>query len=247
MNHKILFFLLGLSVFSGSFAQKKMNVLFVGNSLTYFNNLPELVKQVAACDSVEMVYQSLSFPNYALFDHWNDGKVISEINSRKYDYVVVQQGPSSQQEGRMYLLNYGIKLDSLCDKNRAKMAVYMVWPARARLSDFEGVHESYKMLADTTSSIFCPAGKAWQKLWENQPGFKLYSEDDFHPSYHGSLLSAMVIYGSLTRRNSLGFLMYDNLKAGNLSLTEFNQMVNAAQKTLRENNSSKKKGKNKSS
>src|SRR5688572_18260251 len=174
-------------------SQKKINVLFLGNSLTYFNNLPELMKQIAASDSVEMSYRSICFPNYALIDHWNDGNAQKEIQSGKYNFVIVQQGPSSQQEGRTYLVEWGLKFDSLCDKHRAKLVSYMVWPSKERSGDFGGVHDSYKLLADSAKAIFSPAGKAWQLVWEENPEFKLYSEDNFHPNYRGSLLAAMVI------------------------------------------------------
>lgn len=123
-----------------SWGQEKINVLFLGNSLTYYNNLPELVKQLAEGDGVKMTYQSIALPNYALVDHWSDGKAQREIQSGKFNYVIIQQGPSSQQEGRTYLLEYGLKFDSLCDKHNAKLAVYMVWPAKARAGDFDGVY-----------------------------------------------------------------------------------------------------------
>ena len=36
----------------------------------------------------------------AIMDHWNDGEVQKEIIRNQYDFVIVQQGPSSQQNGR---------------------------------------------------------------------------------------------------------------------------------------------------
>ena len=240
-NFLLIYFLLTAS---SSFGQKKMNVLFVGNSLTYFNNLPEIVKRVAACDSVDFNYKMIALPDYAIIDHWNDGVIIKEVNSKKYDFVVVQQGPSSQQEGREYLLRYGLKLDSLCDKNKTKLASYMVWPAKARSFDFQGVYASYKLLADSTKGIFCPAGAAWLKLWETNPDFRLYGNDEFHPSYNGSLLAALVIYGSLTKKNSLRFASYDNLNQTDLSRTDFNALLKSAQVVLKETNSKKKAEKN---
>lgn len=212
--------------------QKKINVLFLGNSLTYYNNLPELVKLVAACDSVEMTYRSISFPNYALIDHWNDGNAQKEIMAGAYNFVVVQQGPSSQTEGRTYLLDYGLKFDALCDQHNARLVSYMVWPAKIRSGDFPGVFESYKLLADTTKGIFCPAGNAWLKVWENYPEFKLYGPDDFHPDYRGSLLAALVLYGSMMQRNDLSFVDYNKLESVDLIKSDFKILIRAAQRTL---------------
>jgi hypothetical protein len=213
-------------------SQKKINVLFLGNSLTYTNNLPELMKLVASCDSVEMTYRSICFPNYALIDHWNDGNAQKEIQSGKYNFVIVQQGPSSQSEGRVYLLDYGLKFDSLCDRHKSKLVSYMVWPAKARSIDFQGVFESYKLLADSTKGIFAPAGNAWLKVWEGNPEFKLYGEDNFHPHYNGSLLAAMVIYGSIMKGNSFTFISHSKIQNLGIAVPDFYILKRATQSSL---------------
>lgn len=217
-----------------TWSQEKIDVLFLGNSLTYYNNLPEVVKQLAASDGVRMTYQSIALPNYALVDHWNDGKAQREIQSGKFDYVIVQQGPSSQQEGRTYLLEYGLKFDSLCDKNNAKLAVYMVWPAKARAFDFDGVYESYLHLATSANALFCPAGEAWRQVWKNNPEFSLYGPDNFHPDYKGSVLAALVLYGSIMKKNSFEFVKLSQFDADNLSKSELNILKRAAERTLAE-------------
>lgn len=214
--------------------QKKINVLFLGNSLTYSNNVPELVKLIASCDSVELSYRSICFPNYALVDHWNDGNAQKEIESGVYNFVIVQQGPSSQTEGRAYLLDYGLKFDTLCDKQHTKLVSYMVWPAKSRLTDFSGVHDSYKLLADSAKAIFAPAGDAWQRVWEENAEVKLYSEDDFHPNYQGSLLAAMVLYGSIKHRSNFSFIDYQKIKNSGTTTSDFNILKRAAQKSLAE-------------
>jgi hypothetical protein len=215
-----------------SFSQKKVNVLFVGNSLTYFNDLPEIVKRIAACDSVQLSYKSVSRPAYAFGDHWQDGVAQKEIKTGNYHFVILQQGPSSQPDGRAHLLEYGLKFDALCDQNKTVLASYMVWPAKARSFDFPGCQESYRLLADTTNGIFCPAGTAWLDVWKYHPEFTLYGEDDFHPAYNGSLLAAMVIYGSIMKKSDLSRLTYDQLKGEGLTKGDFKILVRAAQRIL---------------
>jgi len=220
-------------------SQKKVKILFLGNSLTYSNNVPELMKQIASSDSVELSYRSICFPNYALIDHWSDGNAQKEIQSGKYDFVIVQQGPSSQEEGRTYLVEWGLKFDSLCDKHHAKLVSYMVWPSKDRSQDFQGVYDSYKLLADSAKAIFSPAGQAWQLLWEENPEFKLYGDDNFHPNYRGSMLAALVLYGSVMKKKN-----FYNIKINDYRLTEsdFGKLRTAAQKSLAKKDS-KKKGK----
>jgi hypothetical protein len=57
----------------------------------------------------------------------------------QFDFVVLQQGPSSQSEGRAMLLNYGVRIKALCDTTKTRLAFFMVWPAFTNLHTFDGV------------------------------------------------------------------------------------------------------------
>jgi hypothetical protein len=210
----------------------KINVLFIGNSLTYENNLPELLKKIAACEHVTINYKMIALPDYALEDHWNDGNAGKEIKSRKYNVVIVQQGPSSQIEGYTLLKDYAVKFANLSKANHARLVFYMVWPAKARSIDFPGVYKSYKDAAIQTQSEFSPAGQAWLTLWKTTPDFSLYGPDNFHPNTNGSLLAALVLYGSIQGKSNLQFVDLKKLNINTLSNDELEQLVSAAEKTL---------------
>ena len=71
-------------------------VLFVGNSLTYFNDLPGTVAHLASSgvDSIEV--ESVALANFALIDHAaGKSDAVDIIRRGGWDYVVLQQGPSS--------------------------------------------------------------------------------------------------------------------------------------------------------
>jgi hypothetical protein len=216
----------------GACSQTKSRVLFVGNSLTYFNNLPEIVRKVAASDGVKLTVESIAYPDYALLDHLAEGNVQKKLESGKYDFLVVQQGPSSQVDGKEWLLNAGFILSPLCKKYGIELIFYMVWPAKSRMQDFPAVYRHYKLAADTTQSIFSPAGQAWLEAWNNSPSLALYGVDNFHPSYNGSLLAAMVIYGSITRKEQLSTIDYKPFSVENIPRRTFDTMVKAAETAL---------------
>lgn len=175
----------------------KINILFVGNSLTYSNSLPELVEQVALSMRKEVVAGMVALPNYALEDHWFDGEVQQLITSSNYQYVVVQQGPSSQADGRAMLLEYGKRLKDLCDQHQTKLAFFMVWPAKVNYHTFPGVIANYTEAAQQTNSILCPVGEIWKAKMDATSDFKYYSSDGFHPSVKGSQSAAEIIVKSL--------------------------------------------------
>lgn len=146
MNKFIFLFCALIISFSDSFSQQKfnnnaseteINILFIGNSLTYTNNLPELVKQSAKLHGIEINSKVIAYPNYAIVDHWNDGEVQKLIASKTYDFVIIQQGPSSQIDGRNMLIDDGKKYSSICKLNKTKLCYFMehlLGPAGSRAS-----------------------------------------------------------------------------------------------------------------
>ncbi|MGB5464420.1 MAG: SGNH/GDSL hydrolase family protein [Aureibaculum sp.] len=168
-------------------------ILFVGNSLTYINNMPLLVKNKAKLQGIKLNTTILANPNYALIDHWNDGKVQKLISLKKYDFVIVQQGPSSQKEGRQLLLEYAEKFSQLCKNHNSKLVLFMVWPALDSFHTFGSVIKNYREAATKNNSILCPVGKVWKAYIENTNNFDYYSFDNFHPSLKGSQVVADII------------------------------------------------------
>jgi hypothetical protein len=175
-----------------------VRILFVGNSLTYANNLPKLVREVGMRNDIRIQTEMLAYANYALEDHWNDGELQILIAKGNYDYVVVQQGPSSQADGKAMLLDYGARIKTLCDKQDTKLAFYMVWPARVNYHTFAGVITNYSLAASHTNSILCPVGQVWKNHFDSTQDFSNYGADGFHPSLAGSQRAAAVIFESLS-------------------------------------------------
>lgn len=210
-----------------------IRVLFAGNSLTYVNDLPAMIRELAEQDGKIIVYTSFLFPDYALEDHWNEGRVQAALDKDRYDFVVMQQGPSAAPESQVLLLDYAKKFADLCKKKKAMAALYMVWPSKARSFDLDNVISSYTNAAAKTSSLLCPAGLAWKYAWQDDAGLPLYSSDYFHPSITGSLLAALTIYGTLTGKNDFSFIQYDkSFWKNEVDSASLVKLVNAAVKAI---------------
>lgn len=185
---------------------KTTKVLFVGNSLTYTNQLPAVVEEMAKLDGKAITSTSFLYPDYSLEDHWNDGQVEDAIEKGNYDFVVFQQGPSALPESQILLVNYATRFAAVCKKHNSTMLLYMVWPSKARLFDLDGVINSYTKAAEKTNSLLCPAGLAWKYAWQADPSITLYGPDGFHPGIDGSVLAALTIYGVLGAKKDFDFL-----------------------------------------
>lgn len=196
-------------------AAGELRVLFIGNSLTYYNNLPDIIGQLAkSAKQKKFIFKMAAEPNFSLEDHWNKGDARKLISKGKWDFVVLQQGPSASAEGRKYLLDYSILFAKEIARVGAKSALYMVWASEQRKQDFERVSESYAMSAKEVNGLLFPAGEAWLEAWRRDPKLELYSSDRFHPSPAGSYLAALVIYQQLYGKSPIGLPYKLKLSSG---------------------------------
>ncbi len=170
-----------------------LDILFIGNSLTYANDLPRLVEELLTATGTKVgKIESAAHPNWGLQDHWAARSTRKALASREWDFVVLQQGPSAT-EGRPSLLRYSKKFARRIRDLGAEPAIYMVWPAASRSFDFDGVIDSYRTAALEIDGLLFPVGVAWLRAWEVEPSLQLYNPDRFHPSGLGSLLAALVM------------------------------------------------------
>lgn len=168
-------------------------ILFIGNSLTYVNDVPGLVAEFAKECGDTVYTKSVAYPNFALIDHINEGTALNVLASAHWDYVVLQQGPTTLGINRDSLILWTRMFDPYIRAAGARPALYMVWPDSSHLNLMSSVHDSFAMAADAVNGLFLPAGDAWTIAWESSPGIALYGPDNFHPSILGSTLAALVI------------------------------------------------------
>jgi len=195
----------------GSVKPAELNVLFIGNSLTYVNDLPEMVKVIATHNGKKFKYKMVAHPDVSLEDHWTKGDALKAIKDGKWDFVVLQQGSSALPESRANLIEYVDRLAKEIRAAGAKPALFMVWTFENRKFDFDRVHESYELAARTAGGVFIPAGESWRAAWKQKPDLQLYS-DGLHATALGSYLAAGVIYKVLYNEST--FELPAKLKAG---------------------------------
>lgn len=165
-------------------------VLFVGNSLTYTNDLPQLVDAVARQAGVTTLRTAvLARPNYSLEEHWNEGTAPQWLRATPWQFVVLQQGPSALPESQQHLRSWTERFAPLIRDAGGTPVLLMVWPSQARLTDFPGVQQSYRSAAQAVNGLFAPGGDAWVAYGDLGA---LYA-DGLHPTVFGSYLAALTV------------------------------------------------------
>jgi len=195
--HGILFLLClvtACAVPSGPAPGAAPRLLFVGNSLTYVNDLPAMVESVAAQAGRPVPEtETVGFPDFALEDHWAEGTARRRMEQARWDFVILQQGPSSLPENQANLITWTERFAPLIRGAGADPVLYMVWPSRDRMAAFPMVRDSYRNAAARVGGIFAPAGEAWRVALAEDPAVTVYGSDGFHPAPAGTYLAAVVI------------------------------------------------------
>ena len=179
-------------------------ILFVGNSLTYWNDLPLLVQALADSAGEKLGVGWVAFGDFNLEDHDRGGAARRAIQERPWSVVVLQQGPSSVEENRQQLIASTKAFDALAKAAGARSGLYAVWPQSNRRQDFARAHESYSMAAAEVGGLLFPVGEAWRAAWRLDPEMPLYSADGLHPTPLGSYLAALVMVQQLTGKSPIG-------------------------------------------
>jgi len=226
---KKLLFLLSIIPFL-SFGQLKKEVLFIGNSYTYYNNMPQLVEQIALSFGDSLIYDS-STPGGANFNvHTNNTQTLAKINQQQWDYVVLQaqsQEPSFSP-GQVANNTYPyaeILVDSIyANSSCTEPLFFMTWgrkygdqqncvaypPICTYLGMQQRLRESYLEMAFNDSASCAPVGMAWKKSIAIDSTLNLYSSDNSHPSIYGSYLAACTFYASIFKKSAVGSSYWPN-------------------------------------
>jgi hypothetical protein len=192
-----------------------LRILFIGNSLTYANDLPATVQQLGHSDpNRAVVVSSVAEGGFSLEDHWNRGDAQRAIASARWDLVVLQQGPSALPESRVNLIDYATRFAGEIRTIGARPALYMVWPGLDREAEWSAVSASYTAAAEAVNGLLLPAGEALRAVRAGTPSISLFEPDGFHPSVAGTYGAALVIYARAAGVSPIGL----TARAGGSSL-----------------------------
>jgi hypothetical protein len=194
--------LAGCSPATGGNPPSTGSILFVGNSLTYTNDLPSLVAQVAraAQDSVEVGMAAGG--NLAVIDHTNGATdAVARIDGGDWAFVVLQQGPTPAGICRDTLIIAAMRLAPHVQTTGGRIALFLPWARQGSPGLLAPAAESGTLAARAVGGVAVPVGLAWKLALEADPTLPLYAPDGYHPAPAGSLLAALTIYDRVFGRD----------------------------------------------
>ena len=196
-----------------------LSVLFIGNSLTYYNNLPNTVASIAAAAGDDIRVGMVAEPKLSLMDHLQpDGTAEAAIRGGRWDFVVLQQGATTDFASRDTLILAAERFDAIIRSVGARPALYMVWPPADRPEGFCAARAAYQAAASAVGGAFLPVGSAWQDALQRDASLPLYHPDGIHTAPLGTWLAAITIYDNLTGHDGRRLAPWAVVNGGRLDL-----------------------------
>jgi hypothetical protein len=193
-----------------------IRVLFIGNSLTFVNNLPQTFAELAQAGGFQVEIGVSASGGWSCADHAAASVTLVKIANGCWDYVVLQERSSlpAIPEEREALMYPAVRdLDRQIGAIGARTVLFVGWAhheglAEHGLPDYASaqtaVEAGYREIADEIGALVVPVGPAWREAVEREPSLMLWQFDGVHATVEGTYLSACVFYAVLLAESPEG-------------------------------------------
>jgi hypothetical protein len=215
-----------------------VRILFVGNSYTYVNDLPGTFAALARSGGHEVETDALASGGATLADHLADAATVPELDSRKWNFVVLQEQSEipSVAASRDYTMYPAVRtLVGMIRQRNETPVLFMTWahrdgwPANG-MPDYESMQRSidsgYISIAAELDTPVGPVGYTWFIVRRQDPDIALWQDDGSHPSTAGTYLAACVFYAVVFRKTPEGLTFNDGLPSDTTSTLQKAAAVN---------------------
>jgi hypothetical protein len=177
-------------------SRNPLRILFIGNSYTYFNNLPELLSQLAASANPARTIdtQMIVRGGSTLRMHWEEGSAQKALQQGRWDYVVLQEQSTLPITDPAAMHKYARLFDAEIKKVGARTIFHLTWARQHQPENQEKLNEAYFTIAKELQALVAPVGVAWQKAFKEDAKLVFHTEDKSHPNAAGSYMAASVFY-----------------------------------------------------
>lgn len=193
-------------------ADEAIRILFVGNSLTYRNDMPGMFYELAEEGGHEIYIESLCIGGCSL-EKWSNrntkpgSSFYKKLNEQNWDYVVLQDQSTRALNKPSSFKKAVKKLSKLIHENGAEVVLNMTWAHESGAGIYtkkrgltqkkfqKKVYELYTEAGEKNDALVANTGVAFWRCRNNKE-IDLY-KDVRHPSVEGSYLSACTLYATI--------------------------------------------------
>lgn len=201
-----------------------IDVLFVGNSLTYVGNLPAVFDAVSRANGQDTSSDMIVAAGATLTDRVNDGSVERALSKGHYSFVILQErggdfmcdfGPQACEDARQ-------SLESLAAMARRRGAVPVL------VGTYQGDPRASEAIVQAESSAALGLGVNYISVSDrlqrgrlSEPEMEWFAADGLHPGHDLVLMEALLLYEHLfdTSPTSAGLVVEAPMYSASSGLT----------------------------
>ncbi|MFC2101081.1 PKD domain-containing protein [Bacteroidota bacterium] len=198
-----------------------IKAMFLGNSYTAANSLPDLISNIASSTGDTLIFNSNTPGGYTLQQHASNQVSLNMMMQGGWDFISLQEQsqrpsfPISQVVQDVF--PYAKFIDSVFNVSNfcGETIFFMTWgrkngdaincPNWPPVCTYEGMdsllHLRYQMMADSNAAILSPVGAVWHYIRDHHAQIELYEVDESHPSPAGSYAGACTFYTVMFRKD----------------------------------------------
>jgi len=194
------------------FSQEKEEILFVGNSFTFYWNLPSIVQEMSDERNLNWNVTQSTAGGATLKQHWLGEKNLNTkklIKTNSYSKIIFQDHSMNPIIAIDSTKKYYTQFKKLTPST-TKIYFYSTWmypkmddPDRDLLKK-NPIEKNLINSGINKSSMLVLVGKAFDIFKSKYPEHKLLGDDMKHQSANGTYLAACVIFSTLSNQSSKG-------------------------------------------
>ncbi|RKX88445.1 MAG: hypothetical protein DRP58_00385 [Spirochaetes bacterium] len=183
-------------------------ILFIGNSITYFNGGVDLHTMNLANNidpGLEVYCSSVVGGGWTLEMHFNNTATIDSITNGNFDMVILQEMTSRPVNDPDLFYYYATALDSVITAAGAQTAFFYSWPFEGEFNTMiEQQAAAYNYIGQQLDAPVIPVARAWQHSLQENPEIDLYIEDGNHPTVQGTYLACCTFFSFIWDETTVG-------------------------------------------
>ena len=176
--------------------KKLLEILFIGNSHTYKNDMPLMVRRRAIECGYECRVTMIAHGGWFLAQHAEEPDVRFNILFGGYDYVVLQEhahpfGPVEK------FRDAAVRLNSWIREAGSTPVIFDTWAKKSEPEMQEEMNEAHRMVACEIDALLAQVGVNWWGYQKSWPELEMYDKDGAHASAAGSDFAAKYIWETI--------------------------------------------------
>ena len=206
---KLFFLFLYLSTFSCSAPSEPDQILLLGHSHLYTNDLPAIFCQIASGHKKSVSVESFAQSNWSISNHVQSDKSQNLIASRHWDHILVMGHTMEMIDDDRIEKDFYQNMRMIhnrTEETNSPLVLFQNWAFKNGIP-YDGIDtydrmqnkikESCETIAGELNINIAPAGEAWAKAALSFPDIPLWISDNKHAFPEGTALAAYVIFKTM--------------------------------------------------